>query len=58
MSISKHYPFINVKAVKVKTWKQNKPKEIHVTSRTIARTILALSLASRQGITALDIEME
>lgn len=55
MSIPKHYPFINVKAVKAKIWRHKKPKEIHITARTTARTLLALSLAGTQGVTALEI---
>ncbi|MAZ75668.1 MAG: hypothetical protein CMH31_00015 [Micavibrio sp.] len=55
MTISKPYPFINVKAVKVKIWQGKQSKEIHITSRTVARTILALAMAGNQGITALEV---
>lgn len=52
MTISKHYPFINIKAVTVKIWLNNKPIVTKITARTIARTITALTEAQGRGITA------
>ena len=54
MSISKHYPFINIKAVTVKIWLDETPVTVTMTARTVARTIVALIKAQERGITALE----
>lgn len=54
MTISKDYPFINIKAAKVKIWHNRNSKEVLISSRTVARTVIALTLAGHEGVTALE----
>ena len=54
MTISKSPPYINVKSVTARIWLDKTPKEIHITSRTVDRSILALAMAQEKGITALE----
>lgn len=54
MSISNDYSFANVKAIKVHIWLQGKAREETLTAPQLSRTLLALTLAGQQGITALE----
>ncbi len=54
MSIPTQTTIINIKAVKARIWLNKEPKVIHITSRTVARTIAALASKGQHGVTALE----
>ena len=55
MSLSKHYPIANIKAVIFTRWKDKKPYQHHISAKQPAQVLIALHEAEDEGLTAHDL---
>jgi len=55
MTISKDYPYINIKSVTIRVWRNGKPITKHIKARQVARTIIALVENVKLGVTSLEL---
>lgn len=54
MSIAKTPPIHNIKAVIAEAWQDGQKRTLHITAPQTARTLVALVIAGKNGITALQ----